>query len=220
MFNKKSSKKEPLLNAEIEDSNARASETIKNASAVMGSMDIMQNEGKTNSAIDRHSEQGGGGDEEEGATRQKKRGHRLFFCCCDSKRAVVWINMAILLLNLFTFTNTIMNVDSETEGYMQVLIIKGCGILVTLATIVGAFMYSKSIVFVGLMFACYQLSMALIKIVRNGEGGDDTNTAVLYLVINLVNFYAEAVFISEVTDEVLTPETYKARERSCCCFNI
>lgn len=219
MFNKKSSKKEPLLNAEIEDSNARASETIKSASAVMGSMGIMQNEGKTNSAIDRQSEQGCD-DEEEGATRQKKRGHRLFFCCCDSKRAVVWINMAILLLNLFTFTNTIMNVDSETEGYMQVLIIKGCGILVTLATIVGAFMYSKSIVFVGLMFACYQLSMALIKIVRNGEGGDDTNTAVLYLVINLVNFYAEAVFISEVTDEVLTPETYKARERSCCCFNI
>ena len=153
----------------------------------------------------------------------RKRGHR-FLCCCDSKRAVIYLNLIILLLNLFTFIVTLIKVDPSTEGYLRVMIIRGSGLLVTLCTIIGAYWYSHGIVAVGLAFTCYLLAMSTLEVARYdwspGAYNEDPLIQVIFpLVWNCLIFYADAVFIVEVNDGTITPENYKRRERwSCCCF--
>lgn len=153
----------------------------------------------------------------------KKRGHR-FLCCCDSKRAVIYLNLIILLLNLFTFIITVTKADPAMEGYTRVMVIRGSGLVVTLCTIVGAYWYSQGIVGVGLAFTCYLLSMSILEMVRYdwtpGAYNEDPLIQIIFpLVWNCLIFYADAVFIVEVSDGTITPENYKRRERwSCCCF--
>mmetsp|Transcript_34801 Transcript_34801/g.83221 ORF Transcript_34801/g.83221 Transcript_34801/m.83221 type:complete len:260 (-) Transcript_34801:251-1030(-) len=153
----------------------------------------------------------------------RKRGHR-FLCCCDSKRAVIYLNLIILLLNLFTFIVTVIKADPAMEGYLRVMIIRGSGLVVTLCTILGAYWYSQGIVAVGLAFTCYLLAMSTLEVVRYdwtpGAYNEDPLIQIIFpLVWNCLIFYADAVFIVEVSDGTITPENYKRRERwSCCCF--
>ena len=108
--------------------------------------------------------------DDDNVVREKKQGHKFFFLCCDTKRAVIFLNTAILLLNLFTFTAAAVQVDPETEGFYRAMVVRACGMFVTFSTLLGAYWYSKSVVLVGLIFTCYQLTAAIIKTVRYDWG--------------------------------------------------
>lgn len=192
--------KKPLLNAEIEDSNAASSEDKITTSAITM------------------------GNDEEGV-RETKKGHKLFFICCDTKRAVLWLNTIVLLLNIFIITAAIVQSDrAKAEGYTQAMIVRGCGLFVTFTTILGAYWYSKSIVLVGLVFTCYHFTVSIFKISRyNWDGGynEEGKLAVILPVIwNSLLFYAEGMFISEINDDTMSAETYKRREKYSCCCNF
>mmetsp|Transcript_22871 Transcript_22871/g.39127 ORF Transcript_22871/g.39127 Transcript_22871/m.39127 type:complete len:203 (+) Transcript_22871:288-896(+) len=201
MFTSKPSKK-PLLNAEIEDPNAALPKT---------------RQPKREVAV-------GNEEEEEEGVRERKLGHKLFFCCCDTKRAVLWLNITFLLLNIFTFTAAIARKDVErAEGFTQGMIMRGCFMFVTFSTILGAWWYSKTIVLVGLIFTTYQLTVAVMKASKydwnGGYNEDGELEVILSLIWNMLLFYAEGAFIWELNDGIITAETYKRRERYCCCFN-
>mmetsp|Transcript_31985 Transcript_31985/g.57816 ORF Transcript_31985/g.57816 Transcript_31985/m.57816 type:complete len:203 (-) Transcript_31985:384-992(-) len=195
------SKKVPLLNADIEDSNA-ASPEIRSAS--------------TRSAISL--------DNEDDGFRERKQGHKLFFVCCDTKRAVLWLNTIELMLNIFILTAAVMSDRAKAEGYNRAMIVRGCGMFVTFTTLLGAYWYSKSIVLVGLVHTCYQLTVAVFKITRfNWDGGynEESELEVLLPIIwNSLLFYAEGMFISEVNDGIMSSQTYKRREMYSCCCDI
>ena len=132
------SKKVPLLNPDIEDSNA-ASPEIRRPS--------------TRSAISLDNN-------EEDGLPERKQGHKLFFVFCDTKRAVLWLNTIELMLNIFILTTAVMSDRAKAEGYNKAMIVRGCGMFVTFTTLLGAYWYSKSIVLVGLEHTCYQLPTA------------------------------------------------------------
>ena len=100
----------------------------------------------------------------------------------------------------------------------------GCGIFITFATIVGAFWYSMTVVGVGLLFTSYQLTRGIIKVTKFSWTTTTTMNSrgvvgvLLPVIINLLLFYAEGLFISEIGDGIMSHETYTSRERySCCC---
>lgn len=158
--------------------------------------------------------------------REKKEGHKFFLICCDTKRAVLYLNSIVLLLNIFTLavavSKAVSNDDPTADGFVKAIIIRSCGLFVTFTAILGAYWYSKSLVSVGLLFTCYQLTVATIGLARyNWTGGyneDGKLEVLLPAVWYALMFYAEAAFVSEVHDGVMNHETYQRREKySCCC---
>lgn len=160
--------------------------------------------------------------------KEKKKGHKFLFFCCDSKRAVIILNTFMCVLSSFVFTMALLNRDNSSSSndndisaYKQAMIMQGCGIFITFATILGAFWYSISVVCVGLLFTTYQLTMGIIKMTKFHWTYADTNSIVgvlLPIAINILLFYAEGLFISEISDGIMSDETYIKRERhSCCC---
>jgi len=104
---------------------------------------------------------------------------------------------------------------------MRVMLVRGCGMFVTFATLLGAIWYSKSVVTVGLLFTCYQASVAVINLRKyNLNGGNGRLEVIFPLVWSILNFYAQGVFISEVNDGIMSAETYKRREKYSCCCNF
>jgi hypothetical protein len=155
-----------------------------------------------------------------------KLGHKFLFLCCDTKRAVVILTSISMLLNSFAFASAMIKYNgSNAEGFVGAMVMLGCGIFVTFCAFLGAFWYSKSVVAVGLLYVAYQLTMDVIRVSKydwSSSGGDDDDggkLAVLFpLIVNGLIFYAEAMFISEVNDGIMSRGTYKTRERySCCC---
>jgi len=159
--------------------------------------------------------------------RERKKGHRFFLICCDTKRAVLYLNSAVFLLNIFTLAVAISKAVSSdfsmTEDFRKAIIIRTCGLFVMFAAILGAYWYSKTLVTVGLLFTCYQLTMATIGIVRYDwkEGGSNESgklEVLLPAVWYTLMFYAETAFVSEVHSGIMSHETYRRREKySCCC---
>ncbi|KAL3815622.1 hypothetical protein ACHAXA_007154 [Cyclostephanos tholiformis] len=181
--------------------------------------------------------EGGGVDVDDGGRRyetagsgEDKVGHKFLLVCCDTKRAVIVLTSIALLLDAFAFSSTIIGHDASTttDGFATAMVVRGCGIFVTLCALLGAFWYSMHVVGVGLVYTTYQLTMDIVRIVgydwSSGGGGDDDDddggklVVLLPLVLNALIFYAEGTFISEINDGIMSKETYKTRERySCCC---
>lgn len=193
-----SGKKQPLLSAQL--------------------MDEIDKKNKASSPSDKSTLSVITLDEDE--SFEKKKGHKLFFFCCDSKRAVIVLNTIVLMVNIMALTVAIRR---AAEGYEKAIVVRSCGMFVTITTILGAYWYSKTVVLVGLAFTCYMLTVAIIKVARhNWDGGyneDGPLDVIVPVFWHALIFYAEAVFISECNDGIMSPETYKRRERYSCCCN-
>ena len=156
--------------------------------------------------------------------KEKKKGDKFFLFCCDCKRAGIMLNSFLLMLNLFTFTAIMVQANPEAEGYVRAVTVPLCGMFVTFTTLLGFYYYSKSIILVGLTYCCYNLTMGIIALTKYDWQGltqnEDGKLSVLFpVVMNVLIFYAEAVFVCEVNDGIMTPETYKRREKYSCCCN-
>ncbi|KAL7434121.1 hypothetical protein ACHAXH_003874 [Discostella pseudostelligera] len=168
-------------------------------------------------------EEGEEGEEEEGEyVYQAKQGHKFLFCCCDTKRAVVLLNYVALLFNILTFTAAIMNGNRQAETFVKDMVMQACGMFIIFTTLLGAYWYSKTIVSVGLIYACYHLTVGIMNMAKynwQGENEDGKLVVILPFLWYILTFYAEAMFILELHDGTMSPETYKIREQySCCCL--
>jgi hypothetical protein len=163
-----------------------------------------------------------GGEEEEEYVYQAKQGHKFLFCCCDTKRAVVLLNYVALLFNILTFTAAIMNGNRQAETFVKDMVMQACGMFIIFTTLLGAYWYSKTIVSVGLIYACYHLTVGISNMAKynwQGENEDGKLVVILPFLWYILTFYAEAMFILELHDGTMSPETYKIREQySCCCL--
>ena len=142
---------------------------------------------------------------------------------------MIVLTSTMLLLNALVLASAVIEHGGRgVEGFANAVVMQACGMLVTFCVLLGAFWYSIHVVVVGLVYAAYQLAIGIIRITRydwDGGGGTDDDgetgklVVVLPFVMNALIFYAEAVFISEVNDGIISADTYKERERYSCCCN-
>lgn len=161
-------------------------------------------------------------EEEEEYVYEAKQGHKFLFCCCDTKRAVIWLNYIVLLFNILTLTAAIMNGNRAADGFVKDLVMQACGMFITFTTLLGAYWYSKTIVAVGLIYACYHLTVGIMNMVKynwTGENEHGKLVVILPFLWYILTFYAEAMFIVELHEGIMSPETYKSREQYSCCCN-
>ncbi len=155
---------------------------------------------------------------------EAKRGHKFLFCCCDTKRAVIWLNYVVLLFHILILTATIMNGNREADGFVKAMVMQACGMFIAFATLLGAYWYSKTIVGVGLIYACYHLTVGIMNMAKynwTGDNEDGKLVVILPFLWYILTFYAEAMFIVELHDGTMSRETYKNREMySCCCDSL
>lgn len=161
-------------------------------------------------------------EEEEEYVYEAKQGHKFLFCCCDTKRAVIWLNYIVLLFNILTLTAAIMNGNRAADGFVKDMVMQACGMFITFTTLLGAYWYSMTIVGVGLIYACYHLTVGIMNMAKynwTGDNEDGKLVVILPFLWYILTFYAEAMFIVELHDGTMSPETYKSREKYSCCCN-
>jgi hypothetical protein len=157
---------------------------------------------------------------------EEKKGHKLFGVCCDSRRAVIIVNALSLVMFICELIAAIVpgsiTIDSQNVTAMIF------NIIFTLVIIYGAMKFNQTVVWVGLLWEIFILcfwitgaSNAIQSFDWSKEFPGARESTVAFVVITIiwqfVNIYAEAVFVYESKHGVMTPETYKREEQSCCC---
>ena len=158
-------------------------------------------------------------------TPNGKQGHSCFGCCCDMRRAVIIVNIIMLVLTFLTAIFTIAGVeflrensqlftDDEVQEAAEELESVPLALLFVLLLvecfffafgIIGALKYVKWMVYVAL--AGYVLSFVANIIYLN----------IGALVLGALFAYPHLFFIREMDKRIMTKENYSNEKQSCCC---
>ena len=162
-------------------------------------------------------------DEEKG---EEKKGHKFFYFCCDSRRAVIIVNALSLILYICGLIAAVVpgSITCSAQNIVAMLF----NILFTVVIIFGAMKFIQATVLVGLLWELFIICFWITGATAAIEGFDWSQQApgtrestITFVVISIiwqfVNCYAEVVFVYEMWQGIMTPETYKREERSCCC---
>ncbi len=157
---------------------------------------------------------------------EEKKGHRLFGFCCDSRRAVILVNSLSLILYICGLIAAVVpgSITCSAQNIVAMLF----NILFTVVIIFGAMKFIQATVLVGLLWELFIICFWITGATAAIEGFDWSQQApearastITFVVISIiwqfVNCYAEVVFVYEMWQGIMTPETYKREEQSCCC---
>ncbi|KAL7492120.1 hypothetical protein ACHAWT_001409 [Skeletonema menzelii] len=157
---------------------------------------------------------------------EEKKGHKFFGLCCDSRRAVIIVNSLSLVIFICGLIAAIVP-GSITVGAQNIVAML-FNLLFTVVIIGGAMKFNQATVFIGLLWElfiiCYWITGATRTIENfdwSKESPEARGSTIAFVVISIiwqfVNIYAEVVFVYETHQGIMTPETYKREEQSCCC---
>lgn len=158
-----------------------------------------------------------------GAPNQtKKQGHRVL-CCCDSRKGVIMVSLVALVLSILGLVSVSMNYKGTQDVWA--VVIYSISVLFWFLCIWGAIRYHRCAVFVCLLWAITSLVLIIIGTVQydwnSFESEDDRTAAIIGVSIIMawwsVVIYSDAVFISEVSNGIMSPETHSRERYSCCC---
>jgi len=160
-------------------------------------------------------------EEEEG-----KKGHKFFGFCCDSRRAVIIVNMLSLVLFICGLIAAVVpgSVTVDTQNIVAMIF----NILFTVAIIIGAMKFNESTIVMGLLWEIFIIFFWIIGAASTinrldwgkepaGAQGGTIAFVVISIIWQFVNIYAEVMLVWEIKYGIITPETYKQQEQSCCC---
>lgn len=160
-------------------------------------------------------------EEEEG-----KKGHKFFGFCCDSRRAVIIVNMLSLVLFICGLIAAVVpgSVTVDTQNIVAMIF----NILFTVAIIIGAMKFNESTIVMGLLWEIFIIFFWIIGAASTinrldwgkepaGAKGGTIAFVVISIIWQFVNIYAEVMLVWEIKYGIITPETYKQQEQSCCC---
>lgn len=156
----------------------------------------------------------------------EKKGHKLFGFCCDSRRSVIIVNS--LSLGIFICGLIAAVVPGSITVSAQNIVVMVFNMLFTIVIIGGALKLNQTAVFIGLLWEvfimCFWITGASSTIEsfdwsKESPGAKQSTVAFLVITIlwQFINIYAEVVFVYESKQGIMTPETYKREEQSCCC---
>eukprot|EP00984_Skeletonema_dohrnii_P012124 scaffold4878_cov117-Skeletonema_dohrnii-CCMP3373.AAC.2 len=157
---------------------------------------------------------------------EEKQGHKFFGICCDSRRAVIIVNSLSLVLFICGLIAAVApgSITISSQNVVAMIF----NILFTIVIISGAISFNQTVVVIGLLWEifiiCYWITGASSTIENfdwSKEVPGAKQSTVAFLVITIlwqfVTIYAEIMFVYESKQGIMTPETYKREEQSCCC---
>jgi len=157
---------------------------------------------------------------------EEKKGHKFFGFCCDSRRACIIVNSLSLILFICGLIAAVAPGSITVSAQNIVAMI--FNMLFTVVIIGGALKFNQTVIFIGLLWEVFIMCFWITGASRTIESFDwnkefpgAKQSTVAFVVITIlwqfVNIYAEVVFVYESMQGVMTPETYKREEQSCCC---
>mmetsp|Transcript_44231 Transcript_44231/g.94157 ORF Transcript_44231/g.94157 Transcript_44231/m.94157 type:complete len:178 (+) Transcript_44231:130-663(+) len=164
-----------------------------------------------------------------GGAKEEKIGHKICGCCCDSRRAVIVLNVINIILtvigmSIVVFANNSPDLDKALveqgisvedweKSYKIFMAVYSIDIVILTIVALGANLYNICSVGLGLIWALAYMTFSIWA-----NGSNSTAVTIAGAAISfLIKLYIYGVFISEVKDGIMTPETYPREEFSCCC---
>ena len=155
-----------------------------------------------------------------------KKGHKFFGVCCDSRRAVIIVNALSLLMFVVGLIAAVAPGSIEFSAQNTVAMI--FNILFTVVILNGAMKFNETTILVGLLWELFITSFWITGASNTIESMDwekevpgAKQSTIAFLVFSIlwqfIVIYAEILFIYESENGIMTPETYKREEQSCCC---
>jgi hypothetical protein len=171
------------------------------------------------------------------ADRSLKQGHSCFGCCCDMRRAVIIVNIFVVILYVASMIFVAIAVpatknsdnadpdysDSEINSALVGVIVSSLiGILFSMFAIFGAIRYNIWLVGANIAY----LIISFIAVISVNVAASNSNPDYTYnvwfnvvfgLIIRALFIYPHVMFIREVRSGIMTKENYSEEEQSCCC---
>ena len=109
-------------------------------------------------------------------------------------------------------------INSFNRYYLPSMIVFGVSIAIDFVVIFGAWIYSRRLVVLGVVWS---IVAVILQFALNPTTGDDPASTVLFIIVSLVwgliTLYPLIIFINEVSRGIMSPLTYD-REQHCCSF--
>jgi hypothetical protein len=147
---------------------------------------------------------------------REKIGHKCCGCCCDVRRAVVAVNVIMVVfesLALIIFADA-RNVDVEEDAqedfpWTALMIISGVSLLASCVGVYGALTYNNyALAFTAVVY----VASIVINIMGMNYVG---------IIPPILFLYPHLVLIQEIHAGVMSEENYKNQEEhSCCCVQV
>lgn len=164
-----------------------------------------------------------------------RRGTRV--CGCDSRRgtiAVKCLDIAVTIVIIVCLT--VMYKDEKNkpadqgeggeEGpdrkyYLTLMIVSGITLAMNILVIVGAALYNRRLVVIGMVWIVIELILTLVLSTSLLKHMGRDVLEILYIVGPIawtgIQLWPQAVYVTEVSTGTMSPLTYHREARCCCC---
>mmetsp|Transcript_57414 Transcript_57414/g.69086 ORF Transcript_57414/g.69086 Transcript_57414/m.69086 type:complete len:170 (-) Transcript_57414:180-689(-) len=164
---------------------------------------------------------------------KEKQGGKCCGTCCDYRRAVI----ILAVINIILFSVGLIPPSSERDNggdddmynddggiygkvQTQLIIYSAISIVMEILSIAGAIMYNKWMVGVPVIWAAVGFIYFIVFTQIAAEGWSIALYAVNYISRGLITclwIYPSVFLFKEISSGVMSAETYKREEQSCCC---
>jgi len=175
---------------------------------------------------------------------QQKQGAKCCGVCCDYRRAVIICDIVVFVLELIALillATGVANIYYDDEGgeeleehmedYVLVeIIFSAISMVLAAVAIYGAMTYNVYLVGLNAVWLLVGCILGVVLAVNACNEWEDKDTGdtdyqcevrapgiVIAFIITLLWIYPHVGFIVEVSQGILTGETYEREEFSCCC---
>jgi hypothetical protein len=174
---------------------------------------------------------------------QMKQGAKCCGCCCDHRRAVIILNIILIVFGILSVIGYSQGAQSIGQGfeldddglndivkdaYRQGAILNGVGVFAGIVAVVGAYRYNVYMVGFNILYliASFIASIVLTNKAFNTleedyNGDEDIPLPIPPFVLQGVFLcgviYPHVWFMLEVKAGIMSAETYAREEFSCCC---
>lgn len=143
-----------------------------------------------------------------------KQGHKCCGGCCDTRRAVIIVNT----VNAIMISMSIISIYLLKEVYNEPNYYHGFGnagiyrtisvlrIFICIIGIIGALYYKIHMI-------GFTVMMYLLDAIMNFIGFNP-----MYSIVSLLFAYPHFFLMSEIKNDIMTPDNYHNEEHSCCCI--
>lgn len=167
-------------------------------------------------------------------------------CCCDYRRAVIIVDIIMIVLSILSLVTTPLidaedryeykDIDDDAvldkldDTKVPLTVIAALGVVFFVAPLIGAIKYRSSMVMFGILWLVVSYISQVVIIVLNTNDADkltnddesvDTPVpgfVISFIVIALV-IYPHAMLVRELQQGIMTKETYIREKHSCCCVS-
>ncbi len=157
------------------------------------------------------------------ARSKKKMGHRVL-CCCDSRKATIFISFGALLLSILSLVLMAVPESGVENTGWQSIVVPSVSIFFYLMVIWGAIRFHRCAVtlcliweITALAFLCWGAAVTSWESLTGEEKNAMIGVYAISIAWRAFVIYAMGIFVSEVSNGIMSYETIGREKYSCCC---